>query len=325
MFNLISPFISYLIVKIINLGSKDKKPIKENYLYIVLKSFLKVLGIYLAILFLRLTFNISDNVMGFITKIFKIMVILTMANVLANSITMKSRFSRNLEKRLGKNKTTIQFVLKLIRVIIYVIAIFMVIFEIGYDLSGLVTGLGLGGVVLTLAAQDTAKNLFGGIMIFLDKPFKVGDYIRFKEHEGTVEDISFRSTKVRTLENSLLHIPNSEVTSGVVINFSEINKRRYKLNLVLVLDTELKKLNKFADDIKKMLINNEHILNDTINVNFIEIVSNGLRLQVSAYINISDYLEFLRVKEKINYCIMQIVKTNNIGLAYDTQTIEIKQ
>ena len=324
-FNILSPIISYIIVRLVKSKSTNKKDIKETYVYMVLKSFFRVFGIYIAIIYLKPIFNISENVMIIITKIFKIMVILTIANVLANSMSIKSKLAKTLEKKLGKKEETIDFILKIIRGLIYIIAIFMAISEIGYDLSGLVTGLGLSGVVITLAAQDTAKNLFGGLMIFLDKPFKVGNYIKFKEYEGIVEDISFRSTKVRTLENSLLHIPNSEITSDVVINTSEIKKRRYKLDLIVVLDTDLRKLNELAKQINQLLIKDENVLNETITVRFTEIVSSGLNLQIVVYINIKNYKEFLVEKEKINYNIMKIVKDNNIELAYDTQTIEIKQ
>ena len=81
--------------------------------------------------------------------------------------------------------------------------------ELGYNISGFVTSLGIGGVVITLAAQDTAKSLIGGALIILDKPFKVGDYIKVGTFEGIVEEITFRSTNIRTLDNSVLHIPNS--------------------------------------------------------------------------------------------------------------------
>ena len=84
-----------------------------------------------------------------------------------------------------------------IKFLIYAIAVFIIIFEMGYDLSGLITGLGIGSVVLTLAAQDMIKSLLGGFFIFTDKPFKVGDFIKFSTYEGTVEDITFRSTKIR--------------------------------------------------------------------------------------------------------------------------------
>ena len=86
---------------------------------------------------------------------------------------------------------------------IYIIAVFIILALLEIDLTGLVAGLGIGGIIVTLAAQDTAKNLFGGLVIFLDKPFNVGDWIEMDPYEGTIEDITFRTTRIRTFENSL--------------------------------------------------------------------------------------------------------------------------
>ena len=107
------------------------------------------------------------------------------------------------------------FSFKIIRGVIYVVAIFIIIANLGIDISGLIAGLGLGGVIITLAAQDTAKNLIGGVVIFLDKPFVVGDWIQMDTFEGTVEDITFRSTRVRTFENSVVNIPNSVIANRI--------------------------------------------------------------------------------------------------------------
>ena len=118
---------------------------------------------------------------------------------------------------------TTKFMVRGIKFLIYAIAVFIIIFEMGYDLSGLITGLGIGSVVLTLAAQDMIKSLLGGFFIFTDKPFKVGDFIKFSTYEGTVEDITFRSTKIRTLSNSVVQVPNSLISSytSLVVFFEE--------------------------------------------------------------------------------------------------------
>lgn len=126
---------------------------------------------------------------------------------------MKEKTSQNVEDSM------FDFVLKIIRAIIYIIAGFIVITLLGFNLNGLVAGLGIGGVIVTLAAQDTAKNLFGGLVIFLDKPFIVGDWIQMDKYEGTVEDITFRSTRVRTFENSVVNIPNSIISNSSIINW----------------------------------------------------------------------------------------------------------
>lgn len=323
---LLSPLFSYIIIKIFNFNKSDEK-IKHNAFYLPLKSFFNVLGIYLAILYLKPTLNITDNAIDIITKIFKISVIITTATGFSKSLTKNSRLVRKIKEKSEKeiDDVSTNFLLRIIRGLIYIIAGFIVITELGYDLSGLITGLGLGSVVVTLAAQDTIKNLFGGLIIFLDKPFKVGDYIKFDTYEGTVEDITFRSTKVRTLENSIAQIPNSEISSKTIINLSKIQKRRYSLNLGLVLDTDLSKIEILKQEILEYLDNRKTVLPDTANVFFTEIQASDFNLSIYCYLNVIDYTEFLEEKEIINYKIMEIIHKNSIELAYDTKTIEIKK
>ena len=124
-----------------------------------------------------------------VTKIFEIVSVISFAKGLAESLTVQSSFVKTIKQKLDKDEddTMFEFVFKIIRAIIYIIAGFIVITLLGINLNGLVAGLGIGGVIVTLAAQDTAKNLFGGLVIFLDKPFVVGDWIQMDNYEGTVE------------------------------------------------------------------------------------------------------------------------------------------
>ena len=217
------------------------------------------------------------------------------------------------------------FILKLVRAVIYIIAGFIVISILGINLNGLIAGLGAGGVILTLIAQDTAKNLVGGLVIFLDKPFIVGDWIEIEKYEGTVEDITFRSTRIRTFENSLVNVPNSLISSSSITNWSKMEKRRYKTVLCIQIDTPLEKLEKFKSRIEDMLQKREAIYDDSIIVKFDEIADNGINILISSYTDSVDYPSYLREKEKINYKIMKILREEDIELAYDTKTVYMKQ
>lgn len=192
-------------------------------------------------------------------------------------------------------------------------------------MSGLVAGLGIGGVILTLAAQDTAKNLFGGLVVFIDKPFVVGDWIQMDTFEGTVEDITFRSTRIRTFENSVVNVPNSIISNASIINWSKMEKRRYKLNLIIELDTPLEKLERFKIRVQDMLQSREAIFDDSIIVKFDTIADNGLNVLVCSYTDSVDYASYLAEKEDINYKIMKILQEENIELAYDTKTVLLKK
>lgn len=327
LFRVLSKSLAYVTIKIFKPKAKTKKEIRKHGFYHPLIIFYAVLGAYIGVLFLRTPLGISIKVMEVINKIFKIAVIILFANGLANSLTTHSNLVNRLKEKINPNveDSMFKFTLKAIRILIYIVAAFLIITGLGYNLNGLVAGLGLGSVVITLAAQDTAKNLFCGVVIFLDKPFIVGDWIEVDKYEGTVEDITFRSTRVRTFENSLLNIPNSVIANEAIINWSKMEKRKNKVNLCLDLDTPLEKVQKVQNRIKELLKQHDDVIDDTIIVRFDKITDNGINLMVSSYTNSIDYASFIEEKEKINFKIMQILREENVELAYDTKTVFLKK
>lgn len=324
--DIFSPLFSYIILKLFNF-KKSRKQIKNNTFYMPLNSFFRVTGVYIAILFIRPTFDISDEIMIIVKKIYRVIVTITIANSLANSITKKSKFVKLIKDKSDKefNDGTTKMLVRIIRVLIYIVATFIVFAEIGYDLSGLITGLGLGTVVLTLAAQDTVKSLLGGFVIFADKPFKVGDYIKFQKYQGTVEDMTLRSTRIRTLEDSIVQIPNSVIVSSAVENISKNRKRRYLLELDITEDTTMEKIENLKQKIYENLTENEEVINDTINICFTDIAESSFRISVILYFNVTDYTQYLKCKDVVNKDIIKILNSEKINLAYDTKTIELKK
>lgn len=326
-FRIFASSFSYIIIRMFKIKEKKQRKIKESAFYSPLRIFFILLGFYLAVAFLKVPLNINDEVMQVAYKAFIIIITLSFAKGLAASFTPKSSFYKRIKEKTSKDveDSMFEFILKIVRVIIYIIAGFIVITVLGVNLNGLVAGLGLGGVIVTLAAQDTAKNLFDGLVIFLDKPFVVGDWIQMDTLEGTVEDITFRSTRVRTFENALLNIPNSIISASAIINWSKMEKRKYKTNLCIQIDTPLEKLERFQNKVREMLQEKEAIYADSIIVKFDEISDNGLNILISSYTNSVDYSTYIAEKENINFKIMKILKEENIELAYDTKTIYVKK
>ena len=327
LFRCLNKSLSYITIRIFKPKAKNKKEIRNNAFYNPLTVLYTILGAYLGILFIKTPLNINESIMVVINKIFKIAVIILFAKAFANSLTTKSRFFNKIKERVNPevDDSMYSFILKAVRFIIYIIAGFLVITELGYNLNGLVAGLGIGSLVITLAAQDTAKNLFGGLVIFLDKPFVVGDWIEIEKYEGTVEDITFRSTRVRTFENSVVNIPNAVIANDSIINWSRMEKRRNKVNLCLEIDTPLEKVKIVQERIKNMLKQHDDVIDDTIIVRFDNITDNGINLLVCSYTNSIDYTSFLQEKEIINFKIMQILKEENVELAYDTKTVFLRK
>ena len=279
LFRIFSASLSYICIKMFKFKTKNKRKIRESAFYNPLRVFINLLGVYIAILFLRQPLEITDKIIGIVTKAFQIISVIIFAKGLAASLTPESTIAKKVKKKTNRE---------------------------------------------TLAAQDTAKNLFGGIVIFLDKPFVVGDWIEISEYEGTVEDITFRSTRVRTFENSLVNIPNSVIANVSIINWSKMEKRRYKTNLCIQIDTPLEKLEKFQKRVKEMLQERDAIYDDSIIVKFDEIKDNGINILVCSYTDSVDYPSYLAEKENINRKIMKILREENIELAYDTKTVYVK-
>ena len=325
-FRIFSSTIAYAIIRMFKLKSKKAKDIKESAFYSPLRVFFIMLGVYLAILFLKRPLNINDEIMSIVTLAFKIISIVAFAIGLAKSFTIKSTLIVKMRKKSQKemDDTTVEFILKIIRAIIYIITIFIVLALLGIDLTGLVAGLGIGGIIITLAAQDTAKNLFGGLVIFLDKPFNVGDWIEMDAYEGTIEDITFRTTRIRTFENSILNVPNSKIADSAVINWSKMEQRRYKVNLRVELGTPVEKLQRLKERVEKMLHERESILDDQTIVRYDNIDENGINMLIYTYTDSVGYDSYLAEVEDINYKLMKILEEENVKVAYDTQNVYVR-
>ena len=322
-FKILSSSFAYIIIKMFKFKVKYKKKIKENGFYKPLKAFFVILGVYIAAISLRL----PENIFAVITKIFKLCVILLSTIGFANLFNTNSEtFSKFREKlHFNGTDTTINFFSKIAKALIYIVGAFILISELGYNLSGLVAGLGIGTAVIALAAQDLAKSMLAGFSIISDRPFDIGDYIEVDIYKGTVVDISFRTTRIRDINNQIVVLPNSLLTTTSIINGSKREKRRYNILLTLELNTPLDKVSELSENIKLALNTHSNILKENIRVFFDTISANGIDLTVSCYTDILDYEEFLKFKEEINYTLLEMIEKANIELAYPSQSIYLKK
>ena len=320
---IIGPFFAYIIIKMFYIKEKESKNIKQSVFYKPIKTIVLLNGIYCACLY----FGLPTNVQLIMLKILKILIILTIAKGCANLFNTDSLAFKKIKEKLNANKSDafLDILSRTLKIITYIIAGFIVIKELGYDLGGLVTGLGISSVVIALAAQDVAKSLLGGLCIFLDKPFIIGDYIKVNNYEGTVEDISFRSTRIRTVAKELIIIPNSDISSDYIVNFSRRNTRRYTLNLVLELSTPLAKTELLKEKLLNLLNSHDNVVKENIRVYFSNISDNGYDFNIGFYTDIMDFNQYLQFQENMNLEIMNLIQQEKIELAYDSKTIYLKQ
>jgi len=203
---------------------------------------------------------------------------------------------------------------KCLKFIIILLEIFMIIKEWGYDISGLVAGLGIGGLAFSLAAKDAASNLLGSITIMTDKTYSIGDWIQAGDIEGIVEEIGFRSTKIRTFENSLISVPNSIMSNEPVTNWSKMGKRKVSFNLNIPLDTPADKINSLLARIKEMLINRDDINKDLIVVNLNGFGEASIQVLIYYFTKSTSFVDYLKVNEDVNLKILKFFEEAGVPI-----------
>lgn len=212
-----------------------------------------------------------------------------------------------------------------LRFILVSLAVLIVAQEWNFSISGLVAGLGLGGLAFALAAKDMLANLFGGLVILLDHPFSIGDWIKTGSVEGTVEDLNFRSVKIRTTEQAIVTVPNSLVASAPVENYSRMGKRRVEFTLTAAYGSEPDRIHACAARIRDLLAGCEDVENDTFSAALSGIGGSGPCLSVYYHTKTADYAEYLRVREKIYYEILRVLQEESVSLANPAAAVLIKK
>ena len=318
-----SIFTQYLFKFIIKMTQKAKKEFDIKIL-LGLETPLRVLFIVLGIFFALKFLSLSASLDYLIVKTFRvaIIVILTWGAYNLTDTYLFAAIGRKLEFEV--DKILISLLSKILRAILIVLAISIIAEEWGYNVSGFVAGLGLGGLAIALAAQDALGNIFGGIVIIMDKPFSLGDWISSPSVEGFVEDISFRSTKVRTFANALVTVPNSTLAGESITNWARMEKRRISFNLKIKNDTPVDRLQNCLEKSRTMLKNHPGVHKDTIFVVFDQFSEGRLELFFYFFTITTNWGEYLGIKEDINFKIMAILEEEGVPLAFPGKSIYLQ-
>ncbi|USD43051.1 mechanosensitive ion channel family protein [Vibrio sp. SCSIO 43135] len=226
----------------------------------------------------------------------------------------------------NRDETTVQAVAKVARLFFITIGTLTVMQAFGLSLSGLLTFGGVGGLVVGFAAKDLLSNFFGGMMIYFDRPFKVGDWIRSPDRqiEGTVERIGWRMTIIRTFDKRPLYVPNSVFSSIVVENPSRMLNRRINETIGIRYD-DGRMVERIVSEIKTMLENHPDIdTQQTLIVNFNAFGPSSLQLMVYTFTKTVNWIRYHEVKQDVLLKIMDIIHQHDADIAYPTQTIKLE-
>lgn len=215
----------------------------------------------------------------------------------------------------------VPFLKELFKTIVIFIGFFTLLgFVFEVNVLTLITGLGIGGIAIALAAKESLENLIGSFTIFLDKPFTVGDLVKVDGVEGTVEKVGFRSTRIRTSEKTMATIPNRGMIDGVLENLSLRNSRKVSFIIGLTYETNSTSLRKIITEIESY-INNHKGTSDDGNASFKSFGDSGLNVEVNYFVTELNYNQFLQIRQEINLEIMDIVMRNKSDFAYPTQRL----
>ncbi len=316
-------FAKYVLTWTMNLAAKTKNTWDEKLLMSFkdpLSFSFVVLGFYIAMQY----WTLPPSYYIFATKISRCLIIFIVTWGLYNFTSSDSNFSADIKARLNVDDILIQFFSKVIRFIIVAIGILMIAQEFNYDVNGFIAGLGLGGLAFALAAKDALANVFGGIVVIVEKPFLIGDWIKTSTAEGTVEEITFRSTKIRAFDQAVITVPNATLANESITNYSRMGKRKISFYLGISRSTPNDKLEKGMNKIKTMITDHPGIHPDTILVSFEKFGDSSLEIMFYFYTNTTVWAEYLEIREDINLKIMQILAEEEIALAYPSQSIYLK-
>ena len=325
LFFVMGSFIAYGILRIFY-KKDNREQIRDSKLYKNLRDFIYITGLYVGSRILSLTIEHDQ----FIAKLYRIAIIWTVANVVCGVFEVQEALNEKFElqkkyfKRNRKDRFMTVIAKDITRIVVYIAASYLTLKEFNYDLGGLATGLGIVGAVVALAAQDVVKQLIAGVAIVSDKPFEMGDWIEANGVEGTVEEISWRSTKIRNLEDLVITIDNNVLLASNVVNWGKIQKRVYKSNIRLPLETPERDVEKVINRIRFILKYNNEVVRDSISVELLTIQNDALEIEVYLDSTVTDLNDFKAFCNKINLTILNILETQVINLSYPGQNIYIK-
>jgi len=204
-----------------------------------------------------------------------------------------------------------------------IFGVLMVVQSLGYDVKALLAGLGIGGLAFALAAQDTIANVFGSIVVAIDQPFKLGEAVKIGAHEGTVEDIGLRSTKLRTPGRNLIIIPNKTVAAEAVINNSRFVGRRVEQVFGLTYDTNPEQMDAIVAEIRGIITKEAEVDPTSVHAYFRDLNSSSLDIWIAYNTKDADFAKSMALRQRINLAIMRAVAAKGLEFAYPTTTMHI--
>ena len=218
----------------------------------------------------------------------------------------------------------VPLVRKALKTFVVIVGAFVILQNLSVPILPLLTGLSIGGLAFALAAQDTIKNFFGSLMIFVDKPFQIGDWVTSGDLDGTVEEVGFRSTRVRTFRNSVVYVPNGKLADSTIDNHGLRQYRRFYTQIALTYDTPPHLIETFVEGLRKIVEDHPNTRKDYYHIYFNDMASFSLNIMFYVFFAVPTWPEELKARHEILLEIMKLAEKIGINFAFPTQTLHME-
>ncbi len=282
------------------------------------KTFIALFGIYVAIRVLKLPPELDRDIGYGATVAFSLATFWLFLRGFHTVLDHAHEIAR--EKKLGV-AAFMPWIKKTLSVVFVIFGVLMVAQSMGFEVRAFLAGLGLGGLAFALAAQDTLANLFGSVVVAVDQPFKVGEFVQIGAHLGLVEDIGLRSTKLRTPAKSLITIPNRTVAAEAITNLSRFTQRRVEQVVGLTYDTTAEQMDAMVEEIRGIITGEEEVDPASVMVFFRDYSASSLDIWIVYLTKDPDFQKHMRLRQRINLKIMRAVQARGLSFALPSQTV----
>ncbi|MGB1466095.1 MAG: mechanosensitive ion channel family protein [Alcanivorax nanhaiticus] len=252
---------------------------------------------------------LNESALGYLATVFLVLGIIELLTALFLSSASNQKYWSGIIR-------PVRTILKMIAIVV----IFLLwLSDSGYDITTVLTGLGIGSIAVALAAQKTLENVIGAFTLYIAKPIQPGDFCKVGDIAGVIEEIGLRSTRIRRMDRSVVYVPNSVLSSASIENISESDFRRYQRDLHIRLGASSDQLRNLLADLRRLIYSHPRLTDRAARVRFVEILRDSYRIQINCYVDSSEWSQFLAVSEDLNLRILTLLDSHGLQLAVPVQ------
>jgi small-conductance mechanosensitive channel len=267
--------------------------------------------------------TLSDKVSRIMTVIYAIFITWFLVRLILRFIRRAMESYAEKHEDAEAKKKQLRSLMAIVKAIVWAFAILVLLSNLGYNVTGIITGLGIGGIAIALAAQTILGDLFSYFVIFFDKPFEIGDFIIVDDKRGTVEKVGLKTTRIRSLTGEQLVMSNTSLTNARVHNYKQMERRRVAVTIGVTYQTSAEKLKRIPNIVKEIVT--QHELATFDRTHFVAFGDFSLNFEIVYFMEKPDMVTYLDVQQEINLAIFEAFEKQGIEFAYPTQTVFVEK